>query len=509
MSRIDSKTEKTSSDGTEKFPLSGNQWMTTQRVIDVAKAYADSLAANLGKRQTVRAATTAPITISTALNNADTLDGVTLATGNLVLVKDQSAPEQNGIYVVGASPARFSQFDTYDEHPGTLVIVQEGTANADTKWLCTSNVGGTLNTTAIDFAQDTAVSVAEDLTTAETDTTLVLSPDGLGGVEWRAETGGGGGGGSGAIAIFDHHADVGNVGTGEDDLYSDTVIAGQLATNDDKIFAEYGGVVVSSATATREIKAYFGGTMIFDTGVLTFASLSAAWTLKILIIRVSSSVVRYECTFATEGTTLGDYTSAGEVTGLTLSSTNVLKITGEAASTGAATNDIVAKLGTVWYMPYAGAPAASGAMVQKVGTETGAVATGTTGIPNDDTIPQNTEGDEYMTLAITPTDTGNVLYITVTIHLSTDTATRWLQAALFQDSTANALAATMSYVPDIFHTAVLTFTHKMTAGTTSSTTFKVRAGLSNTGTTTFNGVNGSRYMGGVLASSIVIEEITP
>ncbi len=150
-----------------------------------------------------------------------------------------------------------------------------------------------------------------------------------------------------------------------------------------------------------------------------------------------------------------------------------------------------------------------GAMVQKVGYETGAVNTGSTGIPNDDTIPQNTEGDEYMTLAITPNDAGNNLYITVTIHLSTDTATRWLQAALFQDSTANALAATMSYVPDIFHTAVLTFTHKMAAGTTSSTTFKVRAGLSNTGTTTFNGVNGSRYMGGVLASSITIEEVTP
>lgn len=122
-----------------------------------AKAYVDGLIAaveaNLGNRSRVRAATTANITIATALNNGDTLDGVTLATGNLVLVKNQSAPEQNGIYVVGVSPARSSQFDTYDEYPGSLIIVEEGTAGADTMWFCTSNLGGTLNTTAITFSQ--------------------------------------------------------------------------------------------------------------------------------------------------------------------------------------------------------------------------------------------------------------------------------------------------------------------------------------------------------------------
>ena len=116
------------------------------------KAYVDAIAVNLGKRARVRVATTAPITISTGLNNGDSLDGVTLATGDLVLVKDQAAPEQNGVYVVGVSPNRATEFDTYDEHPGSLIAVQEGTANADTLWLCTSNVGGTLNTTAIAFS---------------------------------------------------------------------------------------------------------------------------------------------------------------------------------------------------------------------------------------------------------------------------------------------------------------------------------------------------------------------
>ncbi|BAQ85483.1 tail fiber protein [uncultured Mediterranean phage uvMED] len=117
------------------------------------KQYVDSVAAGLGKRSTVRAATTANITISSALNNGDSLDGVTLADGDLVLVKDQSSAEQNGIYVVGSTPARDDLFDTYDEHPGSLIAIEEGTTNADDLYLCTSNTGGTLDTTAISFTR--------------------------------------------------------------------------------------------------------------------------------------------------------------------------------------------------------------------------------------------------------------------------------------------------------------------------------------------------------------------
>lgn len=128
----------------------------TSALNPVTKQYVDGIAANLGKRGRVRAATTANITIATALNNGDSLDGVTLATGDLVLVKDQSSAAENGIYIVGASPARAAEFDTYDEHPGSLIAVQEGTSNADTVWLCTSNKGGTLGSTAIVWSQFTA-----------------------------------------------------------------------------------------------------------------------------------------------------------------------------------------------------------------------------------------------------------------------------------------------------------------------------------------------------------------
>lgn len=155
------------------------------------KQYVDSLAANVGKRSRVRVATTANVTISTALNNADSLDGVTLATGDLVLVKNQSSAAENGVYVVGVAPARSSEFDTYDEHPGTLFSVAEGTTNADTLWLCTSNAGGTLNSTSIAFSQvnvvqaasDTVAGIVELATNAETatgaDATRAVTPAGL------------------------------------------------------------------------------------------------------------------------------------------------------------------------------------------------------------------------------------------------------------------------------------------------------------------------------------------
>lgn len=141
-------TEVTSPTGDEKFPLDANKFMD----LDTIAAFAVSdLSLATTKRGRVRAATTANITISTALNNADTLDGVTLATNDLVLVKNQSSAAENGIYVVGVTPARFAEYDTYNEHPGSIITVQEGTVNADTTWICTSNAGGTLEATAINF----------------------------------------------------------------------------------------------------------------------------------------------------------------------------------------------------------------------------------------------------------------------------------------------------------------------------------------------------------------------
>jgi hypothetical protein len=147
-------------------------------------------------------------------------------------------------------------------------------------------------------------------------------------------------------SLFRRFADSGNSGAGETDLYSNLIAASQLAANGEKLEAKYGGIFVGHATATRQIRVYFAGTAIFDSTAILIAA-NASWTVLISIIRVSSSVVRYMITLATQNAPLATYTSVGELTGLTLSGTNILKITGQAAGVGAATNDIVAKLGSI------------------------------------------------------------------------------------------------------------------------------------------------------------------
>ena len=104
-------------------------------------------------KQPVRVATTASITIATALNAGDTLDGVTLAAGDRVLVKDQGTASQNGIYIVDASPYRAPDLDEDAEALGAVVYVIAGTDNAATIWTLTNTSAVTVGTTAQTWAQ--------------------------------------------------------------------------------------------------------------------------------------------------------------------------------------------------------------------------------------------------------------------------------------------------------------------------------------------------------------------
>ena len=120
------------------------------------KAYVDAARSGLDVKQSVRAATTGPVNLANQLENGDTLDTtVTLATGDRVLVKDQSTASENGIYVVQASGAavRATDFDSNAEvTPGAFTFVEEGTTNADSGWVLTTN--GTINVgvTALNWA---------------------------------------------------------------------------------------------------------------------------------------------------------------------------------------------------------------------------------------------------------------------------------------------------------------------------------------------------------------------
>jgi hypothetical protein len=133
--------------------------------------------------------------------------------------------------------------------------------------------------------------------------------------------------------IFDYSADVSSTSTDgtEDNLFSSTTPANLLAVNNDKVRARYGGIVVGHATATRKIKVYFAGTAILDTTALISAS-NSNWCIDVLLIRVSSTVVRYVVYFVNTGFASVVPVSVGELTGLTLSGTNILKITGAAAA---------------------------------------------------------------------------------------------------------------------------------------------------------------------------------
>jgi hypothetical protein len=145
-------------------------------------------------------------------------------------------------------------------------------------------------------------------------------------------------------------------------------------------------------------------------------------------------------------------------------------------------------------------------LVQISHTQSGAVATGTTQIPDDDTVPQNTEGDQYMTLSHTPKNANNILIIKMGAHLGSSVNTNRMIMGLFQDSIANALAASVIYEPIATTVFYLPLAYKTAAGTTSAITFKMRAGQNAAGTTTFNGENSSRIMGGVLSSFITVYE---
>ena len=148
----------------------------------------------------------------------------------------------------------------------------------------------------------------------------------------------------------------------------------------------------------------------------------------------------------------------------------------------------------------------TGSVLQVVTFQTGAVATGTTVMPWDDTIPQITEGTEFMTLAITPISATSRLLITVTCNIA-GAINQATATALFQDSTANALAVVYEMNITGGDPVSPTLIFSKISGTTSSTTFRVRGGGNSAGTMTFNGSLGARKYGGVLASTITIMEI--
>ena len=152
-------------DHTHAFTPSADLSMATYKLTNVGapaadgdaanKGYVDSVAQGLDTKASVVAATTTTGTLATSFADAEVVDGVTLATGNRILIKNQADATENGIYVVAASgaPARSTDMNDGTEFPGAYVFVEEGTVNADTGWVCTNNSPVTLGSTNIVFTQ--------------------------------------------------------------------------------------------------------------------------------------------------------------------------------------------------------------------------------------------------------------------------------------------------------------------------------------------------------------------
>jgi hypothetical protein len=168
-------TEKTTLAANDELALadSGASYALKKLLWSTIKAYIDGVAIGIDLKNPVRVATTENGTLATAYENGDTIDGVTLATGDRILIKDQTNEEENGIYVVKASgaPDRATDADVSAEVTfGMLCFVLEGTANGNEAWMLTTADPITLDTTELVFTQFASITGGSTTFVGLTDT---------------------------------------------------------------------------------------------------------------------------------------------------------------------------------------------------------------------------------------------------------------------------------------------------------------------------------------------------
>lgn len=149
--------------------------------------------------------------------------------------------------------------------------------------------------------------------------------------------------------IYETGSDGANVTTGETDLYSITLNANQLGADGEEIVAKYAGTYFGS-TSDKELKVYFGGTQIFASTPLAI-SVTSSWEVNVQVKRVNTTTVRCTVSLLAPAASTVVHQTYTEVGSLDFTTTKIIKITGQASSTGAATNDIVSRMGTIWWYP--------------------------------------------------------------------------------------------------------------------------------------------------------------
>jgi hypothetical protein len=164
--------------------------------------------------------------------------------------------------------------------------------------------------------------------------------------------------------------------------------------------------------------------------------------------------------------------------------------------------NVLTSNGTTWQSTTPASTAQN--FVQQVYAEYSAHSSTTTVMPLDDTIPQNTEGAEFMSVSITPTSLSNYLLINVTGMLL-GSGGQNIVGAIFRDSIADAIAAGFFYIASAGDGLMFTLSVRIAVPSTSSMTFKFRAGPGS-GTLYFNGYTG-RLLGAIPKSTITVTEV--
>jgi hypothetical protein len=141
--------------GTNKITGLGTPTASTDAA---TKGYVDNAIQGLDVKNSVIAATTTSGTLASSFANGSTIDGITLVTGQRILIKDQSSGIENGIYTVNASgaPTRAIDYASGSSAAGTFTYVEQGTVNADAGWLCTNDSVGSadiVGTSSLVFVQ--------------------------------------------------------------------------------------------------------------------------------------------------------------------------------------------------------------------------------------------------------------------------------------------------------------------------------------------------------------------
>ena len=302
------------------------------------KQYVDSVAEGLNVKAAVIAATTANITLS----GAQTIDGIAIVAGDRVLVKNQTAPAENGIYVAAAGAwARSTDMDVWAEFPGAFTFVTTGTDYADTGWVCTSDAGGTLGTTAVTWSQFSgagqytagegldltgvvfSVNVDEVTTTITGDAVVVkasaqfVTPD-IGAATGTSLSATG-------TVTADDTITGGNIATSGTVSSTGTATVGNVAT---------GGTISSTGTATAG-NLVTGGTLSV-TGTATVGNVDTAGTISATSSITGGSV-------ATGGTV----SATGTITGGNIATGGTVSSTGTATLGNVATGGTVSATGTI------------------------------------------------------------------------------------------------------------------------------------------------------------------